>query len=177
MMKGYSDTINEGFNRDHDNTNEWIIENEKDELGQKTTEVCENHEINYQAPLSYVWIRGLKMFSLRIDNEERVCLSQISNTLLKKFTYNEIHNRRVALGINCLQCSPLQLEVLRKYGAMASSSRRCGMITRKEAERLVRSFLDESRPPALPDNFSFTVEHKCDFGCQGRIFIRFSQGV
>lgn len=124
--------------------------------------------------VSQVRIRGLDMFSLTIDGEERVCLAQLSNTLLKKFTYNEIHNRRVALGINCVQCSPMQLELLRRHGAMASSSRRCGMITRKEAERLVKSFLDETRPPALPENFSFCVEHRCEFGCQGGKFESFN---
>ena len=122
---------------------------------------------DHQSLVSHVSIRGLGMLSLLIDGEQRVCLSQISNTLLKRFSYNEIHNRRVALGINCIQCSPLQLELLRKHGAMAASSRRCGMITRKEAERLVKSFLDESKPPALPENFSFCVEHRCEFGCQG----------
>jgi len=38
-----------------------------------------------------------------IDGKERLCLAQISNTLLKNFSYNEIHNRRVALGITCVQ--------------------------------------------------------------------------
>lgn len=119
--------------------------------------------------VSHVWIRGFKMFSLAVDGEERVCLSQISNNLLNQFSYNEIHNRRVALGINCIQCSPSQLELLRRHGAMASSSRRCGMITRKDAERLVKSFLDESKPLVLPENFSFNVEHRCEYGCQGSV--------
>jgi hypothetical protein len=51
--------------------------------------------------LTYVMIRSQSMISLMIGGKERVCLAQISNTLLKKFSYNEIHNRRVALGINC----------------------------------------------------------------------------
>jgi hypothetical protein len=110
------------------------------------------------------------MISLLVDGKERVCLAQISNTLLKKYSYNEIHNRRVALGINCIQCTPVQLEILRNTGAMPISSRRCGMITKKEAERLVKSFLDESKPPTLPENFSFRVEHKCEYGCVGVFF-------
>lgn len=117
--------------------------------------------------LSTVMIRGLPMVALTIDGKDRVCLAQISNTLLKKFSYNEIHNRRVALGINCIQCTTIQLEVLRNAGAMPSSSRRCGMITKKEAERLINSFLNDSRPPNLPESFSFLVEHKCEYGCNG----------
>jgi len=83
------------------------------------------------------------------------------------FSYNEIHNRRVALGITCIQCTPVQLELLRRAGAMPVSSRRCGMITRREAERLVKSFLDGASPPKLPDDFMFDVEHSCGWGCRG----------
>ncbi|XP_071964166.1 SKI family transcriptional corepressor 1 homolog-B-like [Antedon mediterranea] len=110
---------------------------------------------------------GVPIASLIIDNKERLCLAQISNTLLKKFSYNEIHNRRVALGITCIQCTPVQLEILRRAGAMPISSRRCGMITKHEAERLVKSFLEETKPIKLPDNFTFEVQHTCSWGCQG----------
>lgn len=120
--------------------------------------------------ISSVSIRDLSMISLNIDGRERVCLAQISNTLLKKYSYNEIHNRRVALGINCVQCTPIQLEILRNAGAMPVSSRRCGMITKKEAERLVKSFLDDNKPPSLPESFYFDVEHKCEYGCKGMFY-------
>ncbi|XP_019465698.1 SKI family transcriptional corepressor 2, partial [Meleagris gallopavo] len=74
---------------------------------------------------------------------------------------------RVALGITCVQCTPVQLEILRRAGAMPISSRRCGMITKREAERLCKSFLGENRPPKLPDNFAFDVSHECAWGCRG----------
>ncbi len=112
-------------------------------------------------------LRGIPIVSLFIDGKERLCLAQISNTLLKAFSYNEIHNRRVALGITCVQCTPVQLEILRRAGAMPISSRRCGMITKREAERLVKSFLEEHMPPKLPDNFAFCVYHSCGWGCKG----------
>ena len=73
----------------------------------------------------------------------------------------------MALGITCIQCTPVQLELLRRAGAMPVSSRRCGMITRREAERLVKSFLDDAAPPKLPDDFVFDVEHSCGWGCRG----------
>ncbi|GAU92287.1 hypothetical protein RvY_04387 [Ramazzottius varieornatus] len=106
--------------------------------------------------------------ALTMDRRLRLCLAQISSTLLKAFSYNEIHNRRVALGINCVQCTPVQLEILRRAGAMPISSRRCGMITKREAERLVKSFLCDARPPALPEDFAFDVQHECGWGCKGR---------
>uniref|UniRef100_UPI00358F6D3F SKI family transcriptional corepressor 1 homolog-B-like n=1 Tax=Myxine glutinosa TaxID=7769 RepID=UPI00358F6D3F len=114
-----------------------------------------------------VVLYGVPIISLVIDGFERLCLAQISNTLLKNFSYNEIHNRRVALGITCVQCTPVQLELLRRAGAMPVSSRRCGMITRREAERLCKSFLGEHDPPKLPENFAFDVTHACAWGCRG----------
>ena len=113
-------------------------------------------------------VSGVPIVCLYIDGKERLCLAQISNTLLKSFSYNEIHNRRVALGITCVQCTPVQLEILRRAGAMPISSRRCGMITKREAERLVKSFLEDNAPPKLPENFFFEVEHNCGWGCRGR---------
>lgn len=110
---------------------------------------------------------GIPIVSLVIDGQERLCLAQISNTLLKNYSYNEIHNRRVALGITCVQCTPVQLEILRRAGAMPISSRRCGMITKREAERLCKSFLGEHNPPKLPENFAFDVSHECAWGCRG----------
>ncbi|KAM9494336.1 SKI family transcriptional corepressor 1a isoform 3-T3 [Clarias gariepinus] len=110
---------------------------------------------------------GVPIVSLVIDGQERLCLAQISNTLLKSYSYNEIHNRRVALGITCVQCTPVQLEILRRAGAMPISSRRCGMITKREAERLCKSFLGAHSPPKLPENFAFDVSHECAWGCRG----------
>jgi hypothetical protein len=120
-----------------------------------------------QHQVSTTLLHGVPIVYLVIDGRERLCLAQISNTLLKKYSYNEIHNRRVALGITCVQCTPVQLEILRRAGAMAVSSRRCGMITKREAERLVKSFLDEASPPKLPENFAFDVKHECGWGCRG----------
>ncbi|XP_046679177.1 SKI family transcriptional corepressor 2 [Homalodisca vitripennis] len=114
-----------------------------------------------------VFLYGVPIVSLVIEAQERLCLAQISNTLLKEFSYNEIHNRRVALGITCVQCTPVQLEILRRAGAMPVSSRRCGMITRREAERLCKSFLGDNTPPRLPDDFAFSVHHECAWGCRG----------
>ena len=41
---------------------------------------------------------------------------------------------------------------------MPISSRRCGMITKREAERLCKSFLGDNTPPKLPENFAFEVK-------------------
>ena len=98
---------------------------------------------------------GVPIVSLMMDAKERLCLAQISSTLLKDYSYNEIHNRRVALGITCAQCTPVQLELLRRAGAMPVTSRRCGMITRREAERLCKSFLGTASKSLIDLSFIF----------------------
>ena len=57
-----------------------------------------------------VYLHGVRIVSLGMEGKERLCLAQISNTLLKEYSYNEIHNRRVALGITCVQCTPVQVK-------------------------------------------------------------------
>lgn len=42
-----------------------------------------------------------------------------------------------------------------------------GMITRREAERLCKSFLGDNAPPRLPEDFAFAVHHECAWGCRG----------
>ena len=51
---------------------------------------------------------------------------------------------------------------------MPISSRRCGMITKREAERLCKSFLGDNSPPKLPENFAFEVFHECAWGSRGQ---------
>ncbi|CAH1402429.1 unnamed protein product [Nezara viridula] len=41
------------------------------------------------------------------------------------------------------------------------------MITRREAERLCKSFLGDNSPPRLPEDFAFAVHHDCAWGCRG----------
>ncbi|XP_076182585.1 SKI family transcriptional corepressor fussel isoform X2 [Ptiloglossa arizonensis] len=140
---------------------------------QKSAQSPQPQSHSKSSQVGTVSIYGIRIVSLVIEGQERLCLAQISNTLLKQFSYNEIHNRRVALGINCVQCTPVQLEILRRAGAMPASSRRCGMITRREAERLCKSFLCDNAPPRLsfvqrlPEDFAFPVHHECSWGCRG----------
>ena len=63
----------------------------------------------HRIQLGAVYLYGVRIVSLVMEGHERLCLAQISNTLLKDYSYNEIHNRRVALGITCVQCTPVQV--------------------------------------------------------------------
>ena len=66
-----------------------------------------------------VYLYGVRIVSLAMDGKERLCLAQISNTLLKDYSYNEIHNRRVALGITCVQCTPVQVKAPRELNCVS----------------------------------------------------------
>ena len=47
--------------------------------------------------------------TLTVDDIDMLCLAQISSTILEKFSYNEIHNRRVALSISTKPCTANQV--------------------------------------------------------------------
>ena len=51
----------------------------------------QNVEESYE--VGTVTLNDVQLISLIVNNEERVCLAQLSNTLLKDYSYNEIHNR------------------------------------------------------------------------------------
>ena len=93
-----------------------------------------------QNQVGTVIIHGVRIVSLIMEAKERLCLAQISNTLLKDYSYNEIHNRRVALGITCVQCTPVQLEILRRAGAMPISSRSEKQRVGRECETCMRVY-------------------------------------
>ena len=74
-----------------------------------TYSLCLIHYAFVHLQVGMVYLHGVRIVSLGMEGKERLCLAQISNTLLKNYSYNEIHNRRVALGITCVQCTPVQV--------------------------------------------------------------------
>lgn len=63
--------------------------NNNDLIPTSSTITINNNEVRN------VMLYGIPIVSLVMDGQERLCLAQISNTLLKQFSYNEIHNRSV----------------------------------------------------------------------------------
>jgi len=68
-----------------------------------------HHDNSY---VSTCTIRGVPIVSLITDSKERLCLAQISNDLLKDFSYNEIHNRRVGMRTSKQNCFFIELNLL-----------------------------------------------------------------
>ncbi len=115
----------------------------------------------------HIKIRNTELVALLETDYEFVCLAQLSVTLLKDFNYNQINNRRMSLGIEAVQCTAEQLELLKSACAAPCSMKRSGMIKRQDAERLVKSFLDDNQPLNLVKNLIIVVEHEFGWGCKG----------
>lgn len=54
-----------------------------------------NSQLTRNSEVKTVMLYGVPIIALVMGGRERLCLAQISNTLLKEFSYNEIHNRLV----------------------------------------------------------------------------------
>lgn len=57
-----------------------------------------NPQSSRNSEVKTVMLYGVPIIALVMDGRERLCLAQISNTLLKNFSYNEIHNRSVLVN-------------------------------------------------------------------------------
>ena len=71
------------------------VENERsDSEGESEgNQVSEEGKDGEDDHVGTVSLRGVSIASLTIGSKQRLCLAQISSTLLKQFSYNEIHNR------------------------------------------------------------------------------------
>lgn len=107
-----------------------------------------------------------------VGGEDRLCLPQILNTVLRGFSLAQINSVCDNLHIFCSRCNYDQLEVLKATGVLPLSAPSCGLITKTDAERLCAALLD-SNPPRFPDNmkpslpFQVKVYHECFGRCTG----------
>nr|CEI71550.1 Cs ski like protein [Cupiennius salei] len=104
-----------------------------------------------------------------VGGEDRLCLPQILNTVLRGFSLAQINSVCDTLHIFCSRCNYDQLEVLKATGVLPLSAPSCGLITKTDAERLCAALLD-SNPPRFPDMkppFQVKVYHECFGRCTG----------
>ena len=83
-----------------------------------------------------------------VGGEKRLCLPQILNTVLKRFSVHEIYGVCADLQIFCSRCTPDQLAILKRLEILPSSVPSCGLITKTDAERLVAALVD-AQPPGV----------------------------
>ena len=116
-------------------------------------------------------LEGERISCFEIGGEKRLCLPQILNTLLRRFTMEEVHEASSKLNVFFSRCTQEQLDQLKCSKVLPSSAQSCGLITKTDAERLANTLLrSESHSHenirGLSTN-SFKVYHECFGKCKG----------
>ena len=119
-------------------------------------------------------IHGERILCFNVGGEPRLCLIQILNSVLWDISLNDINRACDELCIYCATCTDEQLQVLKESKLFPDPPKKCGLITKSDAERLCSFLLNRNPPRAsmrLGDPkaspFSFKVEHECFGRCDG----------
>lgn len=131
--------------------------------------------------LTQTFLEGEPISCFMVGGENRLCLPQVLNSVLRDFSLQQINIVCDELYIYCSRCTSEQLHILKVLGILPFNAPSCGLITLTDAQRLCNELL---RPHAFPQNGSllpaknalaqlretgsaFEVEHDCLGKCQG----------
>jgi len=76
-----------------------------------------------------------------VGGERRLCVPQILNTILGRFTLSEINSACDGLRIHISLADDRQLTVLRRDRVLPETAHGCGLVTQSDAQRLCASLL------------------------------------
>ncbi|GFU26014.1 ski oncogene [Trichonephila clavipes] len=107
-----------------------------------------------------------------VGGEERLCLPQILNSVLRVFSLPQINYVCDTLHIYCSRCNQDQLEVLKATGILPCNASSCGLITKTDAHRLCAALLDSNplivtKSEDMKPPFQVNVYHECFGECHG----------
>ncbi|MBN3283912.1 SKIL protein, partial [Polyodon spathula] len=131
--------------------------------------------------LTHSLLEGESISCFMVGGENRLCLPQVLNSVLRDFSLQQINTVCDELYIYCSRCNADQLHILKVLGILPFNAPSCGLITLTDAQRLCNTLL---RPGTLMQNSSkhackstltqlketysnFKVEHECLGKCQG----------
>ncbi|XP_029471040.1 ski-like protein [Rhinatrema bivittatum] len=131
--------------------------------------------------LTQTLLEGESISCFMVGGENRLCLPQVLNSVLRDFSLQQINIVCDELYIYCSRCTLDQLHILKVLGILPFNAPSCGLITLTDAQRLCNALL---RPHTYPQNGSllpaknslaqlketgsaFEVEHECLGKCQG----------
>ncbi|XP_069474667.1 ski-like protein [Ambystoma mexicanum] len=131
--------------------------------------------------LTQTVLEGEPISCFMVGGENRLCLPQVLNSVLRDFSLQQINIVCDELYIYCSRCSSDQLHILKVLGILPFNAPSCGLITLTDAQRLCNALL---RPHTFPQNGSllpaknalaqlretgsaFEVEHDCLGKCHG----------
>ncbi|XP_071034041.1 ski oncogene isoform X2 [Parasteatoda tepidariorum] len=116
-------------------------------------------------------LEGETISCFNVGGEERLCLPQILNSVLRDFSLQQINSVCDNLYIYCSRCNSAQLEVLKATRVLPFNAPSCGLITKTDAQRLCAALLDCNPPmftkPDLKPAFQVPVYHECFGRCSG----------
>jgi len=112
-----------------------------------------------------------------IGGERRLCVPQMLNTVLSRFTLPEIHTACDSLRIHIALADERQLTVLRRDAVLPETAHGCGLVTLTDAQRLCGVLLGNwrgTRPSSLASTAeeprdAIPVIHRCFGKCAGSL--------
>jgi len=120
-------------------------------------------------------LEGESISCFVVGGERRLCVPQMLNTILSRFSLPEIHTACDALRIHIALADDRQLMVLRRDGILPQTAHACGLVTHTDAQRLCGALLGHHRGTQLhrttPDESrdAIPVMHRCFGKCVGSL--------
>jgi len=102
-----------------------------------------------------VELRGSKVASFQINNEQFICLPQAFDLFLKHLVggLHTVYTKLKRLSIQPVVCNVEQVRILRGKGAIQPGVNRCKLITKKDFETLYQDCTTASRPGRPPKRY------------------------
>lgn len=117
-------------------------------------------------------LEGETIACFNVGGEDRLCLPQILNTVLRGFTLLQINSVCDDLQIYCSRCTDDQLAQLKEASILPYRIPSCGLISKSDAERLCASLLHTPVEGGPKDENCEALEvyHECFGGCEGLFY-------
>jgi len=117
-------------------------------------------------------LEGESISCFVVGGERRLCVPQLLNTALSRFTLSEINSACDALRIHIALADDSQLTVLRRDRVLPGRAHGCGLMTQSDAQRLCAALLgryqrSRSSSLAVTTDDSIPVMHRCFGKCAG----------
>ncbi|OQR68259.1 hypothetical protein BIW11_04594, partial [Tropilaelaps mercedesae] len=117
-------------------------------------------------------LEGESIACFNVGGEDRLCLPQILNTVLRDFSLVQINSVCDDLQIYCSRCTDDQLAQLKQASILPYRVPSCGLISKSDAERLCASLLHVpvEGGPKEANAEGLDVYHECFGGCEGLFY-------
>ena len=120
-------------------------------------------------------LEGESISCFVVGGERRLCVPQMLNSVLSRFSLSEIHTACDSLRIHIALADDRQMTVLRRDEILPQTAHGCGLVTLSDAQRLCAVLLGNCRgirtsdPPAAAEGpgDAIPVMHRCFGKCVG----------